>query len=168
MPGTGFEERAQARNMAKGCLRQIGTNAIPTLLKMLDKRDSSVVSKLADVWNRHIMGIRHLPRWVKYPAWWLNQAAFLNDEAALGFEILGADAQQAVPALIRLYEEQNRSPNSQAATVRTLNTIRGLKAIGPAAQSRAIPSFLRGAASPNASVREAAVLALSGVDAEQR
>jgi hypothetical protein len=158
---TGVEERVQARDMAEGAVRQIGTNAIPTLLKMLSKKNSSLVSKLIDLWNRHLLWNRYLPRWVRSPHWYKNQAAYLNEDAELGFEILGADAQQAVPALIIIYE-QNISPRSQGATSRALN------AIGSAAQKMAIPSFLRGVESSNAPVREVAVLALYGVDVEPR
>jgi HEAT repeat protein len=154
----GDEERVQARNMAEGAVRHIGTNAIPSLLKMLGKKDSSIVAKMVGLWNRHYYSI---PVWARHPGWYRNQAAFLNENAALGFKILAADAQQAVPALIRLYE-QNISVHSQAATSRALI------AIGPAAQRMAIPSFLRGAGSSNAPVREVAVWALSEIDTEPR
>jgi HEAT repeat protein len=154
----GDEERVRARNLAEGAVRQIGTNAIPTLLRMLGKKDSSIVAKMVDLWNRHYYSI---PVWARHPGWYRNQAAFLNENAALGFKILGADAQQAVPALLRLYE-QNISLYSQAATSRALI------AIGPAAQRIAIPSFLRAAGSSNAPVREVAVCALYGVDTEPR
>jgi hypothetical protein len=156
--GTGDEERVRARNLAEAAVREIGTNAIPTLLKMLGKKDSSGVSKLVDLWNRRLYSF---PHWMRYPGWYRNQAANLNEDAELGFEILGADAHEAVPALISLYE-QNISPHSQAATSRALN------AIGPAAQRMAIPSFLRAAASTNAPMREVAVWALYGVHTEPR
>jgi len=151
-------DREEAGKTARNAIQAIGTNAIPTLVRMLGKKDSFVVSKLLALWNRHFSS---LPRWARYPGWLRHQAAFLNNYAEHGFEILGADAQQAVPALIALYE-QNVSPYSQVATSRALI------AIGPAAQRMAIPSFLRAAASSNAPARNVAVQALSGVDAEQR
>jgi HEAT repeat protein len=125
---------------------------------MLSKKDAPTISRLIELWNRHLYS---LPRWIRYPSWYRNQAAVLNNEAALGFEILGPDAQQAVPALIELYE-QNVSPHSQSATSRALN------AIGPEAQRMAIPSFLRAAASSNPPVREVAVWALYGIDAQHQ
>jgi hypothetical protein len=155
---SGIEERVEARKQAESAVRKIGTNAIPTLLKMLSKKDSPAVSGLVELWRRYLYS---LPLWIRYPSWYRNQAAVLNDEAVLGFEILGADAQGAVPALVTLYD-QNVSPRSQFATSRALN------AIGPEAQRTAIPSFLRAAASSNAPVREVAVWALYGVDVQNQ
>jgi hypothetical protein len=157
----GDEDRVRAGNTAKSAIRAIGTNAIPTLLNMLRKKDSFVVSKLVGLWNRHLYSSlpNSLPNWVRYPGWYMNQAATLNNEAVLGFKILGADAQQAVPALITIYE-QGISPDSQAATGRALN------AIGPAAQRMALPSCLRAAASPNSSVRGVAIQTLYAVHVE--
>jgi HEAT repeat protein len=151
----GLEEQVEAPPLARHAVRTIGTNAIPFLLKMLGKKDSSVVAGLVAFWNRHLVS---LPLWLRHPPWYVNQAAFVNSEGALGFEFLGRDAEPAVPALIALYE-RNISPDSQVATSRALN------AIGPEAQGMAIPSFLRAAASSNAPVREVAVMALFLIDA---
>ncbi|MGO8925639.1 MAG: HEAT repeat domain-containing protein [Limisphaerales bacterium] len=142
--------------MAGDAVQQIGTNAIPTLLKMLGKKNS----KLVDWWDRHISEILYLPVDVRYP-WYYHRAFYLHQEAEMGFKILGADAQQAVPRLIRIYE-QNISESSQGSASRALI------AIGPAAQRMAIPSFLRAAASSEAPVRSVAVCALSEVHVEPR
>jgi HEAT repeat protein len=151
------DEASNRVTSARAAVRQIGTNGIPTLLRLLAKKDSFAVGKLVDFWDRHRYS---LPAWVRYPGWYRNQAAALNADAVIGFEILRADAQQAVPALIRLYE-QNVSPQSQAATSRSLN------ALGPAAQRLAVPVFSRAAGSSNVVERNAAVWALSEVDAER-
>jgi HEAT repeat protein len=82
----------------------------------------------------------------------------VNIEAQLGFRILGADAKQAVPALMKLYE-RNISHSSQNATGHSLT------AIGPAARM-AIPLFVRGTASSDADVRRNAVEALMEIHAE--
>lgn len=153
---SGVEKQVRARNTAEDAVRKIGTNAIPTFLRMLRKKDSAVTSKLVYFWAWHLYSI---PRWLRYPSWFRNQAANLNNEAELGFDILGPEAQQAVPALIAIYEE-NISPPSQAATSRALI------GIGPAAEKVAIPSFVRAAASSNAAVREVAVFALSAVEVD--
>jgi HEAT repeat protein len=68
-------------------------------------------------------------------------------------------AQSAVPALIRIYE-QNISLASQ------LYVSRALIAIGTDATRTAIPSFLRGAANSNVLVRKFAVRALAQVHDE--
>jgi HEAT repeat protein len=101
-----------------------------------------------------------LPNWVRYPEWYTDTAKMVNWKAALGFEILGAEAQQAVPALIAVYE-QNISQCSQECTSLAIH------AVGPAAQRTAIPSYLRAATSSNPAVRNVAILALRGVDVEQ-
>jgi len=153
------QETASARDEAQCAVQQIGTNAIPTLLTMLATKDSFVTSKLVGLWERRICRMEYLPFWVRYPGWFWNQAGTRNGNGASGFEILGTNAQQAVPALIRLYE-QNISPRSQVATGRALN------AIGATAQKMALPSFLREADSSDLMVRVAAVGALSCVDVE--
>ena len=143
---------------AEAAIRQIGTNAIPTLLKILCEKNSISTSKLGDFWGRHISRHRSLPTWVRYPGWYLALTGNRNSLATVGFKVLGADAQQAVPALIQIYE-RNISPASQQET--SLSLI----GIGPAGRV-AIPSFLRGAASPNQEVRRVAVVALSALHAE--
>jgi HEAT repeat protein len=159
---TGMEEGVKARELAKNALLKIGTNAIPTLLKMVAQKDSFVVNKLVALWEgRSIREVPYLPAWVRFPHWYSNQAEFQNEEAALGFELLGADAQQAVPALLGIYE-RGISPESQGATCRALS------AIGPGALRLGIPSFLGRATNSDAAVRSIAVEALAGVDAQPR
>jgi len=153
------QKELKVQNTAAGAIRKIGTNSIPTLLKMLAKKDSFIVSKFVDLWTAHICRIGYLPAWVRDPGWYQNRAAHHLDAALMGFEILGPVAQQAAPVLIKLYE-QNISPQSQYATSHALI------AIGPAAQTIAVPPFLRAAASSNGTVRRVAVLALSDVRAE--
>ena len=84
----------------------------------------------------------------------------VNYEAQLGFGILGADAKQAVPALMQLYE-RNISWSSQNAAGHSLT------AIGPAARI-AIPLFVRGIASSDAGVHVNSVQALIEIRAEPR
>jgi hypothetical protein len=137
-------------------VRQIGTNGIPALLRMLARKDSPLASKPVVFWNRHVWSLQ---RWLRDPRWYHIGAVHANTDGQLGFEILGTNAQQAAPALIAIYE-RNISRDSQTATSRALN------AIGPVAQRMAIPSYLRAAASSNTPVREVAVWALSGVQVE--
>ena len=125
---------------------------------MLREKDSILFSRLIRLWARHIRDVGWLPVGVRYPDWYQNQAACRNDEAAIGFMFLGTNAQPAVPALIKIYE-QNISPRSQVAASRALI------AIWPAAPT-AIPSFLRRVASTNETIRSVAVMALMQVDPE--
>ena len=126
---------------ADEAVRQIGTNALPTLLRMLRANDSALKVKLMDLAARqHFIHINYTP------------ADELNYRACSAFGVLRAKAQSAVPALISIYE-QNISLASQ------FYVSRALIAIGPGATRTAIPSFLRGAANSNALVRKFAVRA---------
>jgi hypothetical protein len=148
----------RTKKEAEDAVRQIGTNAMPYLLDMLRKSDSRSISKLVELWNQRVKPNWLFPNWVRHPAWYERRAAVLNFEGSLGFEILGADAQQAVPGLISLYE-QDISPDSEKAT------ISALIAIGPAARA-AVPLLVRDAGSSDDSVRVNAVRALVEMHAE--
>jgi hypothetical protein len=149
----------QAQDVAESGIGRIGTNAIPTLLDMLRRKDSFLVSILIPIWDRHITGIPYIPAGVRFPSWYRTKAAVLNLQALKGFEVLRAHAQPAAPELIEIYE-QNISPDSQFCASRALI------AIGPKAARAAIPSFIRGAGSSEPRVREHAVFALSEAHAE--
>ncbi len=111
-------------------IRHIGTNAIPTLLRMLRARDSALTLKLlALAQKQHIVKIHYTPAWQR------------NLQAALAFGALGAEGKAAVPALTNIYDE-NISPGSQFAVVTALGNI------GPAARE-AEPFLLRVATDTN-------------------
>ena len=46
---------------AEAAVRQIGANAIPTLLDMLRTKDSPSVSNWIDLWEQSIVGVPYLP-----------------------------------------------------------------------------------------------------------
>jgi hypothetical protein len=148
-----------AQDVAERGIQHIGTNAIPTLLNMVRKKDSALVSMLIALWDRHITRIPYIPAGVRFPSWYRTKAAALNFQAFQGFEILRANAQPAVPALVEICE-QNNSPDSQICASRALI------AIGPKAARAAIPAFLRASASSDSRERQEAVFALSQVHSE--
>src|SRR5689334_11684600 len=78
---------------ASHAVQQIGTNAIPTLLEMLCKRDSNLGPELIRLWNQNLWRMRFLPRWARryYVCDYKieNRDTFINHAAAGGFEILG-------------------------------------------------------------------------------
>jgi hypothetical protein len=117
---------------------------------MLGKKDSPSTSKLVALWDRHIVDARYLPALIRYSDWYLNHAQYVNAAALRGFKILGADARQAVPALITMYEQHNSISMPDDASD-------ALIAVGPDA---AIPLFVRDTGSSNQSVRMGAVMAL--------
>ena len=129
-------------------VRQIGTNAIPALLRKVRARDSEV-KRLA--WR--------LPEWSlpeRLPRF-LWAAYFTTQSAATAFGALGAAASNAVPTLVQTYRE-NLSPESQRACVKALG------GIGPAA-SGAVSVVLSAATNSDYRVRAAAVEALGNLQA---
>src|SRR5262249_45486990 len=109
-----YEKR---KNAARHAIQQIGNNAIPTLLSMLRARDFYSKSNLtyrlaADLSPWRTIAARSVTdkARITIEAELLhhvgkNPAYVLNLQAALAFRILGAEACQAVPALIRIYEQ---------------------------------------------------------------
>jgi hypothetical protein len=91
------QEKRQAiqQGKAEAAVRQIGTNAIPTLLDMLRKRDSLLAGKSLNLLKRHPREFARLPAWLRERLFvWLdwNDDGNVKSEAERGFEILGADA----------------------------------------------------------------------------
>jgi len=153
-------EWAQAKNKAEYAVRQIGTNAIPTLLELVSETNSASMSKLLDIWDRRIERVSFLPVWIRHSAWYKNQPRYHNVAGEVGFKILGADARDAVPELMSIYE---KTPNySVAAMDCQIAVSRALIDIGPSA----IPSVMEWAASSNESRRISAVYVLSQINAQ--
>lgn len=127
-------------------VRRLGTNAIPTLLRMLRAKDSQVTVSLV-----RLAGKQHL---IKFAYHYDFQK---NAEAARAFDSLGADAKDAVPELIKIFE-QNISAYSRNYTAWSLG------AIGPSA-AKAIPTLLGGTTNTNL-YRCTAIFALGKIHAE--
>ena len=121
-------------------VRQIGTNSLPNLLRMLRAKDSPLRLKLM----RIAQGQPFLrERW--------TPARTLNYSAVNWFGHMGAEAKNAVPELVEMYK---RTPGFGPAGPGA-----ALGAIGPAA-AEAIPSLLLNVGNTNAGAREIAVEAL--------
>ncbi len=127
-------------------IRQFGTNAIPTYLRMLRAKDSPLAIKF-----RALVKMQHL---FKND---FKGASALNLRAQYGFRLLGNLASNAVPALIEIHE-QNISRSSRKATVAAI------AAIGPPA-IQAIPLLIRESTNSNAEVRVNAIWALGCIHA---
>jgi HEAT repeat protein len=109
---------------AEEAVRQAGTNAIPTLLRMLRAKDSALRVKATELARRqHLIDIEftHAEGW--------------NDAAVMGFHLLGSKAQSAVPALIEIANQNISSPSRNDA-------ICALGMVGPSAKD-ALPSLLQ-------------------------
>jgi hypothetical protein len=128
-------------------IRRIGTNGIPTLLRLLRAKDSALKTKVMGLLARqHIIKVEYQPDHV-----W-------NSAASLGFQALGTNAASAVPALIQI-ASQNISRDSQRAA------FLALRWVGPAAK-QAVPYLLQWATDTNLVERTLAKDALGHIDPE--
>lgn len=141
--------------LADEAVRQAGTNAIPSLLRLLRFEDSALKVKFMDlVEQQHLMTIP-LNQFITAVAW--------NGAGAKGFEVLGTNAQSATSALITI-ANRNTSPSSPYPSSRYY-ALDALGSIGPPAKE-AIPSLLRWATNTNAHVLCSAMHALVRISEE--
>ena len=113
-----------AGQATEDAVRQAGTNAIPTLLRMLRAKESPMkINLMRLVQKQHIFKVHYSPAWE------------LNSMGSFGFSVLGTNAQSAVPELIEI-ANRNISPHSQTCAIFSLGCI------GPSAKA-AVPSLLR-------------------------
>jgi len=148
LEGYNFDSRTEtSEQSADLAMREIGTNAIPTLLRMLQESDSPLKVKFfALVERQSLIKVRHVT------------AVERNYSAFKGFESLGASARVAVPVLIQIYG-RNNSDETRIFTACSLG------AIGPAAKA-AVPILLSGLMATNPAVRFNAVLALGKIHSD--
>ena len=128
-------------------IEQMGTNAIPTLLRLLRTHESDaarVFWQLAQ--KQNVIHFHYV------------SPASLYERAAMGLEVLGPRAESAVPELVNIFET-NLSPQSQGTIARVLGLM------GPLAKA-AVPSLLRGTVSTNGFVRQSSIWAVSKIDPE--
>lgn len=134
-------------NQTDEAVRQIGTNAIPTLLEMLQANDSPLKLKwMALLQKQHFI---HPPQ----PAWRPNR------EAAMAFEVLGATASNAVPALVQIYRRK-------ISTFSQLEILEALGDIGPSASPAATSVLLDALTNSDAFLRLYAVMAINKIHSE--
>jgi hypothetical protein len=124
LQGYQYADRAPQHKEADEAVQHIGTNAIPTLLRMLRSKDSAFTVKLRKLARKVAPNVEY------------HMAAFDNNHATEGFKALGSVASNAVPQLIEIYE-LNISEDSQSETAMSLAYV------GPAAIA-AVPSLLNG------------------------
>src|SRR5215471_6200396 len=125
-------------------LRHIGTNAVPFLLKSLRARDSNLkLTLVAWAQKQHVIKIHFVP------------AAARNIEASRAFIVLGNTAKDAIPDLIKAYE--------QTQSVEARSAIEDVFAwVGPDARP-ALPLLLRASTNSNNRVRANALWALGEI-----
>jgi hypothetical protein len=146
---------------ADKALHQFGTNAIPTLLRMLRARDSPLTLKIVEF-------VRKEP-FIKVK---FKDAARRNYIACQALQRLGRDAKSAMSALIEVYERDllilSRTTGRDASAARRALLITEVWGrMGPGARD-VIPLLLRGATNSLARVRWIALSGLGAVHAEPK
>ena len=111
------EEPVERAKRAAEAVRQMGTNCLPVLLKMLQARDSVVKAKLVEWAERQSL--------IEFN---LTSAGDIRDQALEGFAALGPVAWPAIPQLTQLLNRETTASVAAAALVRL-----GLEAIPPLA-----------------------------------
>lgn len=133
--------------VAQAAIIQIGTNAIPALLQMLRTPDLPWKNRLfALAQKQHFIKIKYIEPFRTY------------EMAAMGLEVLGPRATDAVPELMKIFD-QNPSPQCRAAIARVVGLM------GPEAKA-AVPSLLRGATNADGVTRGNSLWALGRIHAE--
>jgi hypothetical protein len=131
---------------ASEAVRALGTNAIPTLLRQLRRRDSKAKEAFMNLLRRqHFIKVSP-PSTTQYI------------EPLDGFQDVGVGASNAVPQLVALFE-RDPSPVPQMAIPAILGDI------GSAAEA-AVPAMLQGMRHTNAVVRNNAIYALRKINAD--
>jgi HEAT repeat protein len=132
---------------ADRAIQAIGTNSIPTLLRMLRTHDSSLNSKFASLAEKQpFIAISH------------PSVDGLYFRAARGFQLLGPRGESAVPQLAAIYD-RNLPPPSRSTIARIL------AGMGSAAKA-AVPALVRGLANTNAPERGDTLTALGRIHAQ--
>ena len=131
-------------DQADEAIRQIGTNAIPTLLEMLQEHDSDLKLKWVALLRKQ--------NFIQPP----QTASLHNSQAAMAFHVLGSSDSNAVPALVQIYSRKT-SIASQEATVEALGDI------GPSASPAATPVLLDALTNSDNSLYWYAVLAIDQI-----
>jgi hypothetical protein len=131
---------------AQEALQQIGTNAIPTLLRLLRADDSKFKLKLVQLAQKqHLINLK-----------W-RTALVQNYEASFGFMCLGTQARSAVPALIQIYKERHPGLGNDPKAILEL-----LIFLGPVADE-AVPLLVQVTTDINPDMRLYAVVALGKI-----
>ncbi len=144
---TGAQQIVDANAPIDAAVRHMGTNATPTLLRMLRAKDSVLTIKLmALVRKQKVVKFDYFP------------ASLQNSQAAWAFAALDGMDKTAVPKLVRIYEE-HISAASQSYAIRALGTFNGQNELR-------VPIFIKALQNPDMGGRIYALTALAGIDAE--
>jgi HEAT repeat protein len=133
---------------AAQAIRQLGTNAIPLLLRKLRAKASPFKDKLyALAQKQHVIKVYHTP------------ATYQHWQGAAGLCVLKADGKSAVPALIELYSQ------ADAGFSALFSLSDSFASIGPEAKA-AVPALVHRLGHTNVLVRYYAAIALGQIHSE--
>jgi HEAT repeat protein len=131
---------------AQTAIRELGTNGIPSLLRMAEAHDPPIKLKLVALVRRQ--------NFVRFS---FTSSGLDHERAVIGFSALGPAASNAVAHLVNILT--TRPPACRDVAAKALGTI------GPAAAS-ALPALCSGLSSTNGSLRRECALALGQIHAE--
>jgi HEAT repeat protein len=141
------EEKLRHWTEADEAMRQMGINAVPTLLRLLRKTDSPLMLHLlALAQKQHLVKVRYIPAW----DW--------NGMAASALFALGHTADCAAPQLVEICQRSESSESRRAALYLLGN-------IGPAAK-KIVPSLVPMATDRDEQTRHGVVWALAQIHCE--
>jgi N-acetylneuraminic acid mutarotase/HEAT repeat protein len=125
---------ARKRKRDEDAIRQMGKRAVPTLLEMLGATSANVGTV-----------VRKLAAEELHNDWWRDEAHVgdLRDLAIAGFEVLGTNAESAVPELTKLFHQADTS----------YDAARALTKVGP----KGVEVLTRAINNPNDPHRNAAI-----------
>lgn len=135
----------EARREAEDAVRTMGTNALPTLLRWIQQRDSLVREKTFQL-------VRRLPGNKAD----LRRAIHNRGLAGYGFHILGSEASSATSVLTRLLENDASAIDFSTDLMVAESAVAALQEIG----IPAIPTLAQALTNRHQSVRKAAAQAL--------
>ena len=136
-------------NETDRAIREIGTNGIPTLLKMVRAKDSG----FKKAWMR-------LLAWQRLVKVRFREASDLQADATYAFGVLGSNAVSAVPELIGVHQ------TSKSLAARTYAAF-SLGEIGRGAEV-AVPVLIKDFASTNPGVRRNSVVAVENIGGDSK
>jgi HEAT repeat protein len=144
---TNAMDEGPTRDEAETAIRAIGTNALPSLLRMIAYHPNPLEIKLR-------LLILKLPSILRVQPTYLNP----NSEALMAFYTLGTNAGPAVPQLIEICNRES-DQNTRFWVLAALGSI------GPPAKA-AIPMLLGIASGTNSHLREGAVVVLGDIHSD--
>jgi hypothetical protein len=136
-------------HLANKAIKEIGTNGIPTLLRMSAATENDLHAR-----------VRRFAKKQSFVQIKYRHSSELHREAEYAFELLGTNAASAVPGLIKIYR-QARSPDSQMYAALSLGNI------GKPAES-ALPVLISNFTHTNDQVRFYAASAVANIRANPK